>query len=1125
MTTTRHLLSSGTFSQDWSDAGLISTADDWSGVASIVGYRGDNVVSATGVDPRNITNGATPPGPVQVLANQSNPNTLSTGGVAEFAIANPVVGLNGSGTADAPSLVLYMDATGRENIRFQANIRDLDASTDNAIQQVAVQYRIGGGNWVNAAYVADATSGPSLATQVTAIDVTLGTDANNAADLEIRIITTNAAGNDEWVGIDDIVVSSEGAGADVTPPTLAAVNPADPDDGAVAVAADSNIVLRFTETITAGSGSFTLSNGTDTRTIAVTDPQVSIVGNTLTINPDADLEAGTAYSLTAGAGIVTDLAGNAFAGLDNGVLDFTIAAPLVTITIGEIQGLGHASLYAGSAVRTEGVVTAVDSNGFYIQSASGATDGDSRTSDGIFIFTSAGPTGIAKGDLVWVDGTVSEFRPGNDASNLTITQIITPTYAKLGTAAFDTIIIGDGYLLPPTSVIDDDGFAAYEPATDGIDFWESLEGMQITVDTPLVVSNTNSFGETYVVASGGVGATGITERGSIAISQGDSNPERLQLDNDNGLFAGFNDSYTIGDRLSSVTGIINYAFASYELLVTEAVTTTTDVTLTKEVTTLTEAADKLSVADYNVENLSAVDSPAKIASLASDIVNNLKSPDIIGVQEIQDGNGAATGGSLSGAPTAAVLIAAITAAGGPTYAYVEVAPTVANSTGGEPGGNIRNGFFYDPSRVTYVEGSAELIEAAAYAGSRRPLVADFVFNNEVVTIINVHSTSRGGSDPQWGATQPPADAGDTARTAQAVAVRNYVDAMLAVDPSAKIIVQGDFNGFAWENAISALTAGGVLSDLASLLPEAERYSYQFEGNSQQLDHMLATNNLRQVAQFDAVHLNSELPEAQQLSTDHDALLAVFEFPVQTTATEGPDVINGTSASEIIRALGGDDKVYGNGGNDTIFGGDGADTLQGGAGRNNLFGGAGNDIIGGDVVQGVHIVDGGAGSDYFVASSSGEKVIIDLNAGTVTGGYADGSTLTGIEMLRATRGGFAVEFYGDNGVNNLMGTNNDDILSGGGGNDRLTGDGGADILIGGGGNDKFMFAVGDVAGDTILDFDGKGFAVGDTLNFYGFGAGAFLTNEGTSWTINYGGGLTEVFTMNVTELTAGDVVFG
>jgi len=877
MSKVRHLLSSGSFTQDWSNAGLITTNNDWSAVASIVGYRGDDVITATGVDPRTILAAASSEVVENVVANQVNPNTVSTGGVIEFdAIANRTSARNGSGTADAPSIVVYLDATGRENIRFQANIRDLDGSADNAIQQVAVQWRVGGGNWENAFYIADATTGGS-ATQVSAVDVTLPSSANNAADLEVRVITTNAAGSDEAVGIDDILVSSAPAAADVTPPALAAFNPSDPDDGAVAVEANANIVLRFTESVKAGTGGFTLSNGTDNRYIAIDNPQVTIAGNTVTIDPATDLVAGGTYRLTANAGVVEDLAGNDFAGLGEGVLDFTVANPLQAITIGEIQGLGHRSGYVNAKVRTEGVVTAIDSNGFYIQSARGASDNDIRTSDGIFVFTGSAPAGIARGDLLRIDATVSEFRPGNDTRNLTITQLTTPAIAKLGTAAFEQAVIGEGKLLPPTAIIDNDGLTSYDPSTDGIDFYESLEGMYVTIDKPIAVSNTNNFGETYVVASGGAAATGMSAAGGITLSEGDYNPERLQLDDDTGLFGGFKPDYSIGDRLSDVKGVISYAFQSYELLVTEAVAVTQDVTLEKEFTNLQEADDQLSVASYNLENLSAVDSMDKFYSLASDIVYNLNAPDILGVQEVQDADGAGTAADLSGVPTANQLIQAILDMGGPQYAYVEVAPGANNSTGGEPNGNIRNGFFYDPSRVGLVDGSVQLINDPVYNGTRRPLTASFEFNGETVTLVNVHSTSRLGSDPLWGSTQPPADAGDAARTAQAQGVRNWIDGKLATDPAAKIAVLGDFNGFTWENAIKALTNGGLMEDLNTLLPEGERYSYIFDGNQQQIDHIIATKNLLQVAEFDNVHLNAQQPDALQLSTDHDAVLAVFKL--------------------------------------------------------------------------------------------------------------------------------------------------------------------------------------------------------------------------------------------------------
>ncbi len=201
------------FSQNWT-ANLITTNDDWSPVAGIVGFLGDyTAASPTGVDPRTLLD-PFPAVAVDVIANQSNPDTLTNGGVAEFdGIPNPTIALNGSGTADAPYIVIYLNTTGQSNIRVRYNARDLDGSVDNSIQQIDTQYRAGGaGNFssVPGGYIADATTGPSQATLVTPVDVTLPAVANNQSVVEVRIMTTNAAGNDEWVGIDDIQVTTDG---------------------------------------------------------------------------------------------------------------------------------------------------------------------------------------------------------------------------------------------------------------------------------------------------------------------------------------------------------------------------------------------------------------------------------------------------------------------------------------------------------------------------------------------------------------------------------------------------------------------------------------------------------------------------------------------------------------------------------------------------------------------------------------------------------------------------------------------------------------------------------------------------------------------------------------------------
>jgi hypothetical protein len=204
-------LSSGNFSQNWSNIGLITANDDWSSVPSITGHLGDdNAATTTAVDPTTIV--APGAGTIDVIANQTNPNTSTAGGVAEFEITDPVVALQGSGTADNPYLMLYMDATGRSNVTLSFNARDIDGSTDNAIQQLNVQYRLGNtGDFINVpgTYFADVTTGPSLATLVTPVSASLAA-WSNAPLIQFRIMTTNAASNDEWVGIDDISVTSVG---------------------------------------------------------------------------------------------------------------------------------------------------------------------------------------------------------------------------------------------------------------------------------------------------------------------------------------------------------------------------------------------------------------------------------------------------------------------------------------------------------------------------------------------------------------------------------------------------------------------------------------------------------------------------------------------------------------------------------------------------------------------------------------------------------------------------------------------------------------------------------------------------------------------------------------------------
>ena len=210
------------FAQSWSQPAQIARDDDWSSVPGVVGRRGDDLASGTDVDPRTVlADGSSTP--FDVIANQSRPDTLWSGGVAEFELSNPAVAFQPSATADAPHLVISLDTRGFRGVSFGYVLRDLDGSADDARQQVALQYRVGGsGEFVNVpeGFVGDATS-PASATLATPVRVVLPAAADDRPLVEVRIVTTNAFGSDEWVGVDDL--GATGSSRVGTPPSSPAL--------------------------------------------------------------------------------------------------------------------------------------------------------------------------------------------------------------------------------------------------------------------------------------------------------------------------------------------------------------------------------------------------------------------------------------------------------------------------------------------------------------------------------------------------------------------------------------------------------------------------------------------------------------------------------------------------------------------------------------------------------------------------------------------------------------------------------------------------------------------------------------------------------------------------------------
>jgi uncharacterized protein len=575
--------------------------------------------------------------------------------------------------------------------------------------------------------------------------------------------------------------------------------------------------------------------------------------------------------------------------------------------IAEIQGAAHISPKNGQLVTTTGIVSALKpavARGFWIQDPT--PDTDERTSEGIFVFTNAALT-VARGDSVRVVGRVSEFRPGGSGgtNNLTITELVSPTITVVssGNAVPAPTVIGIGGRMPPTNVIEDDATGdvevgnVFDPAQDGIDFYESLESMIVQVNNAAVVGPTKDFGEFVFLPDNGSWATGLrTPSGGILYQYEDGNPERLTVDDEilRDLIvprpAKAMVDVNVGDRITSpIVGPLDYTFANFKIqAMSMPLASSGD--LRPEVTL--RRFFSLAVATFNVENLDPRDPQSKFDALAEIIVDNLKSPDLLALEEVQDNNGAVDTGETAADLTLQQLVDAISASGGPSYTWEQIDPR-NDEEGGEPGGNIRVAFliqegtplsFVERDRgasdedtdvvdgatgpeLTHSPGRVEP-DNAAWAATRVPLAGEFTFGGQKVFVVANHWSSKGGDESLFGPKQPPFQGSEAKRVQQAQVVNNFVDEIYAKDADANVVVLGDLNDFEYSDSVTTLTDdGAALLDLPSTLPDDERYTYVFDGNSQVLDHIAISNGAAsQGFDYDVVHVNAEFNDQ---ASDHD----------------------------------------------------------------------------------------------------------------------------------------------------------------------------------------------------------------------------------------------------------------
>ncbi|MEL7313162.1 MAG: lamin tail domain-containing protein, partial [Pseudomonadota bacterium] len=587
--------------------------------------------------------------------------------------------------------------------------------------------------------------------------------------------------------------------------------------------------------------------------------------------------------------------------------------PAIPLTIPEIQGAGHISAFVGERVTTSGVVTAVDSNGFYLQDALG--DSDIATSDGIFVFTGGAPT-VVVADSIEILATVSEFRPGS--SGLSITQLSGTeeiTVIASGSALPAPVIIGAAGRTPPNVVVDDDAasagletiniesdpLASFDPVNDGVDFYESLEGMLTRIESPTVVASSRVFGsggagnrEFYVAPDLGAGINLPTVSGGVRITEGDFNPEYQVVGNRLAETGDFSTGDTVAGDIDAV---VAYSFGKYIFQTLNEIPGSATPFMPETTSLVSTSNNELTIASFNVLNLDPSDD-VQFANIARIITDNLQSPDIIGLQEIQDSSGPTDDGVVDAIATLRRLVVEIRKAGGGNYRFSEIAP-VDGTNGGQPGGNIRVAYLYNPKAVQLLNrkgadattaatlrsspSGAQLIfspalidpENPAFENSRKPLIAQFRKNGKSIFVINNHFRSKGGDNPIFGFNQAPLVPSEAPRTEQAQVVANFVSDILSIDAEARVVVLGDLNEFEFRPPLLALEDAGLVN--LTNMDVQDAYTFIFNGNSQALDHILVSPSLLP-AEYDAVHTVVDAPEIDgDVSSDHDPVIVKLDL--------------------------------------------------------------------------------------------------------------------------------------------------------------------------------------------------------------------------------------------------------
>lgn len=603
-------------------------------------------------------------------------------------------------------------------------------------------------------------------------------------------------------------------------------------------------------------------------------------------------------------------------------------------TIPEIQGASHLSPLLSHTVTTRGVVTALASYDWYpggteLYLQSPTASKDPRVSSAVHVFTEADILDVKVGDELEITAEVFEEMTNSGMTRTQLRNIKGYKVLSSGNALPEAVRLGAGGRRIPTGKVStyrgDLNFREALNLEDGIDFWESLEAMRVTLSDLRITGfrggqessdpfELKSYLSLYVMPDGVNPARGVlTSRGGgvLAIPERDLfNPQMISMSSGN-LTKGITSAhvFNMGDLIEGEsTGIITYtknlfgdgeyqfllpdeklASPSFERYRGRAITPVAQ----RPMVTSTISDKDLVIAAYNLKNLSANDDE-RIQQTGLMISQNLKCPDIVGLVEVQDNNGIGIDGENNADLTLKKIREAMVCPG-KNYGTINIDP-LAHREGGQPGGNIRVAVLYDQNRVGFTERPLPDVQTETlvmedghlnynpgrifpnseeFRTTRKSLVVEFEFKGEPVFVIVNHLNSKLGDTSHWSNMQPPIPGSDDRRIRLANKLNLFTKLIEKYNPRANIALVGDFNAHIHENAMRVLKNDNLVN-LMELSAQNDRYTTNHNGNSQSIDYVVVNRRLaNRNARFHSVHLNSDF--MGRLS-DHDPVVGVFEFP-------------------------------------------------------------------------------------------------------------------------------------------------------------------------------------------------------------------------------------------------------